>query len=358
MSARIEILAPSIWPGADPVAANRAVLDVVADPPSGVSGTPGLLVLPHRGPAAAPIGRTLAIAESMPASLEPHGWRLAGRPSTEQRRAHRLVESDAEQLALGLAGYDGVVQLPVLGPFSLAAATWLPVGERVIVDGVARRDLVDSLALGVGRHLEAVAAARELPVLLGEPASDPAGPREAAPRAQVLLQEPWLPQILAGSLPTFSGRRTLPALPAEVLAQGLRDLVAAWHPHEVILQIPGDVDAEVLDVVRLVRPGAVQLDATTLGRPAWEALAEIVEAGVGLRWRSVPVVGPGRERVEPREVALSILRPLRDVGLRPVDLPLAITSGLAEVSPVAAQATLALLTRSALALGDLTSERD
>lgn len=362
MTARVTIASPTSWPGEDRESANHAALDVLADPPTGVDGVPGLLTLPGRGPAAWPVARSLAIAESMPASLEPHGWRLASRPGTEQRRARRLVEGDVEAFALALAGEPGPVQVPVLGPFSLAAATWLPVGERVIVDDVARGDLIASLALGVNRLLETLQAARDLPMLLPSsttptPTTTPssssssAGLAPAKPaRVQVLLNEPWLAQILAGTLPSFSGRSTLPALADEVVTQGLGELVAAWRPHDVVIQVQAEERA--LEVAGKAGPAGLRLDAAVLGPRAWDRLAPLVEAGVRLQWASVPRAGNRRARIDPAAVAASIQRPLRAIGLRPAHLELALGPGLSELSPLAAQASLVGLARSAVALGE------
>ncbi|WP_454295552.1 hypothetical protein [Salana multivorans] len=361
MSARVTICSPASWPGEDRETANHAALDVLLDPPTGVAGVPGLLTLPGRGQAAWPVARSLAIAESMPASLEPHGWRLASRSGTEQRRARRLVEGDVEAFALALAGEPGPVQVPVLGPFSLAAATWLPVGERVIVDDVARGDLVASLSLGVTRLLEALQAARDLPTLLPSP-GNLAGPLEAtralpavsAPRVQVLLNEPWLAQILAGTLPSFSGRSSLPALPAEAVTQGLRELVAAWPQHDVVVQV--QTDERALQVAGSAGVAGLRLEAAALGMSAWDRLAPLVEAGVRVQWASVPLVRNARGRTDPGAVAASVLRPLRSIGLRPTSLELALGPGLSEVSPLAAQASLVGLARSAVALGEATAE--
>lgn len=162
----LAVAGPAAWPGQDALAAHRSGLDVLADPPSGLDGAPGLLALPGRGPWASPLARTLALCEAMPASLEPHGWRLSSTPDGTLRRAGRTLTGDVEALALAAAGYAGPIELPALGPLSLAAALWLPVGERVVSDDVARADLAASLALGLSRHVAAVTAARDLGVVL------------------------------------------------------------------------------------------------------------------------------------------------------------------------------------------------
>ena len=73
------------------------------------------------------------------------------------------------------------------GPWTLAASIWLPRGERLLVDPGATRDLVESLAEGVRVHLATV--------------------QRLVPGAELVLQldEPSLPAVLEGSLPTASG---------------------------------------------------------------------------------------------------------------------------------------------------------
>lgn len=277
-----------------------------------------------------------------------------------------MLEGDVESFAHALAGYEGAVQVPMLGPFSLAAATWLRVGERVITDEIARADLRSSLALGVTRLMETLQEARALPTFLTPGAGgdsdgvsgasagasgDSAGAQTERSRPRILLHEPWLTQILHGSVPSFSGRRTLPALSAEVVTTGLRELIAAWDGYDVVLQVQSD--AAAFGVAGSAGPAALRLDPTGIGPRGWERLAELLEAGCGLEWASVPLSGAGRVRVDPRVVAESIVRPLRHVGLRPPSVDLALVPGLSSESPVAARASLAGLAKVAVAAGEL-----
>lgn len=342
MSDAVAIAGPSGWPGEDAYAAHLAALDVLADPPSGVAGVPGLLALPNRGPWAQPAGRALALAESMPASLEPHGWRLALVPGADQQLARRYLRADVEALALASAGWQGPVTLPVLGPFSLAAVLWLPVGERVVGDAVALADLVSSLALGIERHVAEVSAAREVV----------AGSDDPGAGAEVVLHEPFMPAILAGSVPSFSGMSRLRAIAPEVVADTLTRGFAALPGTRVVVQVVPDPD--VISAVGAARPFALQLDTARLDARGWDALAEQVEAGVQVRHAVVPHARAD-ERADPGAVARSVLEPWRATGLTTAEQPVVVLPrpGLSEVTPGAAAATLRATARAALSLGEL-----
>lgn len=363
---RLAISGLGAWPGEDALAAHQAVLGVLADPPSGIDGVPHLAVLPARGPWAAPIGRTLAMLESMPATLEPHGWRLSSAPSGELKRAERMLRADIESYAIAGAGYDGVAAVPVLGPFSLAASLWLPVGERVAGDPTAVADLAGSLALGVARHLEDVASATERPIVLGTAATrssqdaEPETGQDAEPEtgegvaAPVLLHEPLLGDVLAGRVARFTGAGRLRPLDVGPVTEQLRGLVRAWAPHPVVVVVLPDPHA--IRVAAAAGPAAVALDVTQLDAAGWEALAEVVEGGVGLWATSVPHRVPGG-RPDPVTAARAVIDPWRSIGLGTDGGGLTLTArpGLGTLAPAEATATLHDTAQAALALAELLS---
>src|SRR5215207_5395115 len=152
---------------------------------------PHLPELPARGPGADVIGRTAALLVYLPVDLQPAGWRLVDRPGADMRRARALLGQDLDA-AEELAGqHDGPYKLQVAGPWTLAAALELSRGERAVHDPGAVRDIVASLSEGVLTHL--------------------ADARKRLPRARLLLQidEPSLPAVLHGRVPTQSGYGTL-----------------------------------------------------------------------------------------------------------------------------------------------------
>lgn len=188
------------WPGADPVAAARDVLNALGHPHQ-----PPLPELPGRGPGSDPIGRTAALLEGLAVDLQPHGWRLVAEPGMDRRRAVSALRSDVNALT-DVAGEAGIaleeLVVRVTGPMSLAAGLWLPGGERSLSDSGARRDVAQSLAAGLGEWI------RSLRTALG-----PA-------RLTVLLDEPDAAAVLSGALPTASGYRTVRSIPRSEVRQG------------------------------------------------------------------------------------------------------------------------------------------
>ncbi len=165
---------------------------------------PYLPELPERGPGADMIGRTAGMLVELPVDLQPVGWRLVDRPGRDAQRTAALLREDLDELAEAFDGHTGPLKLQVVGPWTLAADLWLHRGERVIVDEGACRDLVESLAEGVRLHVAAV--------------------RALVPGAQIVLQvdEPSLPTVLAGRLPTSSGWGRLPSLDPQGPQRGSR----------------------------------------------------------------------------------------------------------------------------------------
>lgn len=342
------------WPGEDPLAAHQAILGTLAEAPAGIDGLPHLAVLPARGPWAAPIGRTLSMLEALPASLEPHGWRLSGAPSAELVRAGRVLADDVESFALAGAGYEGPVAAPVLGPFSLAASLWLPVGERVIDDAEATSDVGESLGVGVARHLEAIAAA-----VSGTRAAATAlkqGDRQQDAAAEagvgtVLLHEPLLADVLTGRVRTFVGSGRLRPPEVERVTAQLALLVAAWAPHRCVVVVPPDAGA--ITAAASARPHALALDVTALDRPGWEALAETVERG-GRVWATSVPHRSAEVRPDAGAAARGVLDRWRSLGLATTDLSLTLTArpGLGTLSPEAAGLTLRDTAEAALAMAE------
>src|SRR6476660_154842 len=175
------------WPGTDVRETLAAARDLLTDPGDGADGLPYLPELPDRGPGADLVGRGLGLLVDLPVDLQPSGWRLTDRPVRDQTRTAAYLREDLDELAEAFDGWTGRLKLQVAGPWTLAASTWLPRGERVASDPGATRDLVDSLAEGVRLHLATV--------------------QRLVPGAQLVLQvdEPSLPAVVEGRLPTACG---------------------------------------------------------------------------------------------------------------------------------------------------------
>lgn len=314
-------------PGSDFATALSLVLDELSD-------FPHLPELPARGLWAALTGRGIARLVDLGAELGARGWRLTGRPGGDQRRAAGLFAADLDAVE-ALAGSTATafkLQLP--GPWTLAATVELPRGERVLADRGAVRDLTDSLAAGVAE-------------LLAE-----AGRR--VPRASLVLQldEPALPAVRSGRIPTASGMSRLPAVADPELTAGLATVIAAVRGagalavlHCCAPDFPG----------RVVPAGtAWSLDLTAAGHDE-DALGEFLDAGGQLFAGVVPALDPA---VEPS--ARSVADLVRDLWHR-LELPIenlpgqvtcTPTCGLAGASPDWARAAMRLAGQVAREVAD------
>lgn len=335
--------APGPWPGVDPLEAARTVLGELGRE----GGLPFLPQLPQRGPGSDPTGRTAALVVEMPVDLQPVGWRLVDHPGRDAHRAASALRSDLDALAEAADAYTGPLAVGALGPWSLAASVWLPRGERAVVDPGAIRDLVDSLAEGLAQHVRDV--------------------RRLVPGAQVVavLDEPDLPAVLGGRVPTASRWGRLPPVEAPLVRDGLRtvlDAASAAGARTAVrcpLPAPGPDEGPGPDAAGLLRSlretgaGGVGLDwaaVAALGSAGWEAVAETAEAGLAL-WVAV-APRPASALVEAlttpwRRLGLDVGL-LERVVLEPAD-------DLAARSPSAAREVLARLHEGATALADTAS---
>jgi len=345
------------WPGTDV----RETLRVVRDALGGDDGAAGegeagwlpyLPELPDRGPGSDVIGRAAGLLVELPVDLQPIGWRFVDRPGLDAHRTAALLSEDLDELAEAFDGWTGRLKLQVAGPWTLAASVWLHRGERAVVDEGASRDLVDSLAEGVRQHLAQV--------------------RRLVPGAELVLQldEPSLPAVLAGHLPTASGFGTIRAVDRQVVLAGLRAVLAGADGGETLIHCcaPGfgtirAVDRQVvLAGLRAVLAGAdggetlihccapgiplpllrqtaadLATDTALLDGRGWEEVAGGIEDGMTLYAGCVPTAGPVPRA---QSVAAGLVSRFREIGLPPTTLGgLVVTPacGLASVSPQVAR---------------------
>jgi methionine synthase II (cobalamin-independent) len=171
-----------------------------------------------------------------------------------------------DALEAAAATHVGPVKLQAVGPLTLAASLELANGHRAVSDPGAVRDLTQSLAAGLTQHLDELH--RRLP--------------GAVPVLQ--LDEPSLPAVLGGRIPTPSGYGTVRAIDAPIAEQALRDVLAvAAAGARVVHCCADDVP---FDVLRNAEVDAISVDATRLASLAYDALGEAVEAGTSL-WLGV-----------------------------------------------------------------------
>jgi hypothetical protein len=254
-------------PGTDPVDAAATVAGELPD-------LPHLVELPARGAGADMIGRTAALLVDLPAEVVPSGWRLTRRPGRDLQRARDFLAWDldaAEQRFTGAAW----VKAQLAGPWTLAAMLETPSGNRAVLDPGAVADLAASLTEGLLDHLAQL--------------------RRRLPGTGIVVQvdEPSLPAVLAGSLPTASGFGSVPAVDQADARQRLADLVNALDGYPVTVHC-----CHPAAPVRLLRDAgfaALGLDVTALGTSAGrlDPIGEAVEAGAVLLAGLVPTRDPG-----------------------------------------------------------------
>jgi methionine synthase II (cobalamin-independent) len=300
-------------PGTDIAEAQRVVLGELPD-------LPHLPELPARGPGADAIGRSAAFLVDLPVELYTGAWRVAARPGRDLRRALDLLDRDLDQLTEQGEGYAGPVKVQAAGPYTLAASLDLAVGGRMLRDPGAVRDLADSLAEGLRGHVADV--------------------RRRLPAATVLLQidEPSLPAVLAGHVPTesgFSAYRPVEDATATTALRGLVDAVGAPVTfHCCAAGVP-------LGLFVAAGAAAVSLDLDLVVE--LDPLGEALDAGVGLLAGVAPPTG---ERAPAsKDLADRVRQVWERLGFPADRLPAQVvvtpTCGLAGATPVYARGVLA-----------------
>lgn len=324
------------WPGEDIREALRTVRDLLSEGPSGVTALPYLPELPARGPGADLVGRAAALLVDLPVDLQPQGWRLVDHPGRDAERAASWWRQDLDELAEAFDGWPGGLKLQVAGPWTLAAALWLPRGDRVLSDPGATRDLAESLAEGVRAHVADVA--------------------RLVPGAELVLQldEPTLPAVLRGRIRSDSGYRTLPAPEAARAEAVLSTVLSAARDVGARTALHCCGDAPPVDLLRGAGADAIALDTAPLDHAAWESVATAVEAGTTFWAGALATTG-----LTAYQAARDVLATRwHELGLDPATLAgVGVTPacGLAGASPQLAAQITRRTVETAAALADLAA---
>jgi methionine synthase II (cobalamin-independent) len=214
------------------------------------------------------IGRAAAVLVDLPVEIVPSGWRLTARPGRDLRRARDFLAWDLDALEQVAGNHDGTLKVQLAGPWTLAAALELPSGHKVVSDAGAVRDLAASLLEGARAHLDEV--------------------RRRVPHGTVVLQvdEPALPAVLGGRVPTPSGYGTVPAVEASTVQERLADLLGVVDPPFRAVHCCA-ADAPV-DLIIGAGAAAVALDAEHLDAQQTDAVGEALDGGASLWLGIVP----------------------------------------------------------------------
>jgi hypothetical protein len=253
-------------PGENPMEAARIIAGELPD-------LPYLAELPGRGPGADLTGRAAVLLVEMPVELAgPRGWRIAERPGRDVRRARSLLSSDLDAMEEVLDGYAGLLKIQLAGPWTLAATIeQLRSLKPALADPGLVADLTSSLAEGAAEHVAEVA--------------------KRVPKATLIVQvdEPALPAVLRGSVPTPSGLSMIRAVDEEIVRDRLHEVLAATRKYTVVHCCGQDLPFGII-----VGAGAdgVSFDPSQLRRGDLDGFAEAAEAGAGLLIGALPTSGP------------------------------------------------------------------
>ncbi len=236
-------------PGADPVEAMRLVLGELPD-------LPHLAELPARGPGADLTGRTAAMLVDLPVELTPAGWRFTTRPGRDLHRAHDFLSADLDALAEVSGGYAGPLKIQACGPWTMAATIELIRSQDpALADPGAVADLTASLAEGLAAHIAEV--------------------RDRVPGARIVVQldEPGLPAVIAGNVPTASGLNRLRVPEPAELEATLGAIVSAARAFTLVhccaLSVP-------FGIIKGAGADGVGCDLSMLEQTEEDGLAEAV----------------------------------------------------------------------------------
>jgi methionine synthase II (cobalamin-independent) len=308
-------------PGTDYAEASRIVAGEVGE-------LPYLVELPARGATASMTGRSLAIASELAFDLQPAGWRLTDASGIDHRRAIGLLAHDLDVAEELLGGRAPAYKIQTAGPWTLAATVERPRGDRLLADHGARRELAQALAEGVRAHCAEVL-------------------RRIGP-AELILQidEPALPAVLAGEVPTASGfsrHRVVDAHDASEALSWVAEAAKASGATTVLHCCAAELPFEVLTNVPL---RALSFDLGLLSHSRYDDLAAWLDSG-RLAWLGVvpstAPTGPPPTASALTEVVLSWWRRLGygDLETMP-ETVVTPTCGLAGADPRWAQQALGL----------------
>ena len=346
-------------PGTNPAEAMRVVVGELADFPHQPE-------LPDRGPGADLTGRTAALLIDIAVEVTPRGWRVAERPGRDLARARSMLSTDLDVLEEVLDSFRGPLKVQLCGPWTLAATLELSRTMNVaIADPGAVADLTASLAEGTAAFAADVAK------------------RVPGARLVVQFDEPALPAVAEGSVPTASGLSRLAAIEPHTLQERLAQVIASTRAYTIVHCCARSVP---FGLIRASGANGVAFDLGQLRRGDEDGVAESAEAGMGLLTGAVPAVpdqpvgetgpsgsggpsggggatgsgGLGGGSSEARETAERVIRMWRRLGLslatcaeQTVITP---ACGLAGASPAQARAALTRCRQAASMLPELIDE--
>jgi methionine synthase II (cobalamin-independent) len=320
-------------PGENPLEVARIVAGELPD-------LPHLAELPARGPGADLTGRAAALLVDIPVEVTPRGWRIAERPGRDMRRARSMLSSDLDAMEEVLDGYEGLLKVQLAGPWTLAATIEQPRSlKAALADPGLVKDLAASLAEGAKAHVAEVA--RRIP----------------GATVAVQLDEPALPAVANGAVPTPSGLARIRAVEEETLRDRLREVITATRAYTIVHCCGSRYP---FGIITGAGANAVSLDVSLLKRGDYDDLAATAEAGAGLLLGVAQFDDQERKRISPADLAGSVREVWRMMALSPAtcapQVVITPACGLAGASPSRARETLRLCREAGRILPEMMGE--
>ncbi len=190
-----------------------------------------------------------------------------------------MLSSDLDAMEEVLDGYQGPLKIQLAGPWTLAATIEQPHSQKVaLADPGLVADIASSLAEGVKAHVAEVA--------------------KRVPGATLLVQldEPSLPAVADGGIPTPSGLTRVREVDEEVLRAKLREVLEATRAYTIVhCCAPG----YPFEIITGAGADAVSFDLSLLGHGDYDKLAETVEGGSGLLIGALSLTGLAQDSARP-----------------------------------------------------------
>ncbi len=320
-------------PGGDPMEAARVIAGELPD-------LPHLAELPGRGPGADITGRAAALLVDIPAEVTPRGWRIAERPGRDLRRARSMLSSDLDAMEETLDGYQGLLKVQLAGPWTLAATLEQPRSlNPALADPGLVADLASSLAEGIAAHVAEV------------------GKRIQGATLMVQLDEPALPAVARGSVPTASGLSRVRLVEEEILRERLHEVLAAANRYTAVHCCSRNLP---FGIITGAGADAVSFDISLLRHADYDELAAVAEAGTGLLAGAMRFDYAERRGVTPADTARAVAEVWRKMSLPPArcaeQVVITPACGLAAASPAQARGALSWVREAGRILPEMMGE--
>ncbi|MCF4006983.1 hypothetical protein L1O03_07295 [Corynebacterium uropygiale] len=293
-----------------------------------------LPLLPERGIIADAVARTVSLLDGLHAERGPRSWRLSPRPQRLTWAARDLWERDLDGLEELWGSCGGTVTIPLLGPWSLVTRVELAGGHRALTDGGVLRDLP-------GMYAQAFADLAR------------AAHRRFGARCAILLLEPELSALHAGTVPGTSDFDTIPAIPAPRLTRVLHELLEIVPSGESAPEITLSFGMQQVlwDVAEGCGAHRVDLALRTVwGSRDLDGLGSLLSQGTSLSLALDAAAGE-----EPQDSARRLARLWRTLGFDPSSLSGDVLLRGRDDAEVSSSAGLVPLLRSLSASAEILS---